>query len=377
METDTTYTPPAILNDMDEDTIHARMLGVIPSNIDKTEGGFAWDFTRPTALEKADAMVILNEIIQLFFPEWSGGEFLDKLGATLGLIRKSATAAEATVKITGVANTLIPAGFLFSTAATAISENVEFATLEDVVLDEDGYGEVTVRCTQAGVIGNVSAESIVLMSSPLTGIESITNESAATGGTAEEEDDDFRQRIMDRERDSDSSFVGCDADYKRWALEVDGVGTAIIVPEWDGPGTVKIIVMDANGEPANHTILTNVFNHIISPDNRQERLAPIGATLTVATASVMSLTIAADIVKESDAALEDITAAFKTKLAAVMEEAMADGVLRWTKVGAALSATAGVVDYDHETLLINGSSDNIPVSLDEYPVAQTIELTVR
>ena len=245
------------------------------------------------------------------------------------------------------------------------------------MLDEDGYGEVTVRCTQAGVIGNVSAESIVLMSSPLTGIESITNESAATGGTAEEEDDDFRQRIMDRERDSDSSFVGCDADYKRWALEVDGVGTAIIVPEWDGPGTVKIIVMDANGEPANHTILTNVFNHIISPDNRQERLAPIGATLTVATASVMSLTIAADIVKESDTTLEDITAAFKTKLAAVMEEAMTDGVLRWTKVGAALSATAGVVDYDHETLLINGSSDNIPVSLDEYPVAQTIELTVR
>ena len=377
METDTTYTPPAILDDMDDETIHARMLGVIPNNIDKTEGGFAWDFTRPAALEKADAMIVLNEIIQLFFPEWSAGEFLDKLGAASGLVRKSATAAEATVKITGVANTLIPAGFLFSTAATAISESVEFATLEDVVLDEDGNGEVTVRCTQAGIVGNVSAGSIVLMSSPLSGIESITNESAATGGAAEEEDDDFRKRIMDRERDNNSSFVGCDSDYKRWALEVDGVGTAVIVPEWNGPGTVKIIVMDANGEPANPTIVTNVFNHIISPDNREGRLAPIGATLTVATASVMWLTIEADIVKESDVALEDITAAFKKQLSAVMEEAMADGVLRWSKVGAALSATAGVVDYDHETLLINGDSENIPVSHDEYPVAQTIELTVR
>ena len=71
MEFDTTYTPPDILNDMDEETIHSRMLSVIPNNLDKTEGGFVYDFTMPTAIEKADAMIILNEIVQLFFPEWS------------------------------------------------------------------------------------------------------------------------------------------------------------------------------------------------------------------------------------------------------------------------------------------------------------------
>lgn len=375
MATDTTYTPPAILNDLDEETIHERMLDVIPDNIDKTEGGFAYDFTMPTAIEKASAMDVLNQVIQLFFPEWSAGEFLDKLGANVGLTRKAATVAEATVQITGTAGTLIEAGFLFSTAATAISENVEFETVEDVVLDEDGNGEAAVRCTEAGIIGNVSADSITLMVEPLEDIESVTNALAASGGTDEESDDVFRQRIMDRERDNDSSFVGCDADYKRWALEINGVGTAIVVPEWDGPGTVKLIVMDSTGAPATATIIQNVYNYIISPEDRQMRLAPIGATLTVVTASVMGLTITADIVKEVDAELADITAAFKANLASCFEEAMSDGVLRWTKVGAALSKTTGVIDY--ENLLINGDSENIDVSLDEYPVAQTIELTVE
>lgn len=373
MERETTYTPPEILNDMDEDTIHARMLAAIPDNLDKTYGGFVYDFTMPSAIEKADAMILLNEVIQLFFPEWSSGEFLDKLGRAVALTRKSATAAETTLKITGTPNTLIPAGFVFSTTATAISDNIEFLSLEDVVLDENGEGEIPVICTQTGTVGNVPANSITLMSSPVSGINSITNEAAATGGTEEETDEEFSARIVERERDGDSSFVGCDADYKRWAQEVDGVGAAIVVPEWNGPGTVKIIVMDANGEPATSTIITNVYNHIISPDDRESRIAPIGATLTVNTASVLSLTITADIVMDPEADIDDVTSAFKSNLSGCLEEAMTEGTLRITRVGAALSKTDGVVDY--ENLLINGSADNIAVSVDEYPVADTITLT--
>ena len=373
MERETTYTPPEILNDMDEDTIHARMLAAIPDNLDKTYGGFVYDFTMPSAIEKADAMILLNEVIQLFFPEWSSGEFLDKLGRAVALTRKSATAAETTLKITGTANTTIPEGFVFSTAATAISDNIEFVSTEEITLDPNGEGEIPVMCTEAGTVGNVPANSITLMSSPVSGISSITNEAAATGGTDEETDEAFSTRIIERERDGENSFVGCDADYKRWAMEVDGVGAAIVVPEWDGPGTVKVIVMDANGEPATATITTNVYNHIMSPDDQSLRLAPIGATLTVNTASVMPLTITADIILNEDFTVNDVTEAFRTSLASCLEDAMTEGTLRITRVGAILSQTAGVVDY--ENLLINNSPDNITVTVDEYPVADTITLT--
>lgn len=373
MERETTYTPPEILDDMDEDTIHARMLSVIPDNLDKTYGGFVYDFTMPSAIEKADAMILLNEVIQLFFPEWSSGEFLDKLGRAVALTRKSATAAETTLKVTGTANITIPEGFVFSTAATTISDNIEFVSTEEITLDSNGEGEIPVMCTETGTVGNVPANSITLMSSPVSGISSITNEAAATGGTDEETDEAFSARIVERERDGENSFVGCDADYKRWAMEVDGVGAAIVVPEWDGPGTVKVIVMDANGEPATTTIITNVYDHIMSPDDQSLRLAPIGATLTVNTASVMPLTITADIILDEDYTVNDVTEAFMASLASCLEQAMTEGTLRITRVGAILSQTEGVVDY--ENLLINNSPDNITVTVDEYPVADTITLT--
>ena len=90
METDTTYTPPELIAEVDDDVIHARMLENLPDDIDKTDGGFAHDFTRPAALEKAELLVALNDAIQVFFPEWSYGRYLDKLAASAGLMRRQA-----------------------------------------------------------------------------------------------------------------------------------------------------------------------------------------------------------------------------------------------------------------------------------------------
>lgn len=375
MEKETTYTPPEILDDLDEETIHARMLAVIPRNIDKTEGGFAWDFTRPAAIEKADAMVILNEVVQLFFPEWSSGIYLDKLGANVGVVRKAATAAEANVKIVGVPGTVIPEGFLFSTAATAITENIEYATLEEITLDEEGAGEVAVRCTQTGVIGNVAADSIVVMASPMNGIEELTNEKPAVGGTEIESDDDFRERIMDVERGGSNSFVGCDADYKRWALEVDGVGSVDVIPEWQGvgTGTVKLVIMDSEGNPANQTILSNVYHHIISPNNRDNRLAPIGAILTVITSEQLNISITASVHLEYGYTLEDVQAAYETAILEYFAEAKAENYVRHTRVGSVLSETAGILDY--ENLLLNGGTANVEIGTDFFPTLQSITLT--
>ena len=45
----------------------------------------------------------------------------------------------------------------------------------------------------------------------------------------------------------DNSFIGNDNDYRRWALEVDGVGEAVVISPEDNPnveddsGVVKIL----------------------------------------------------------------------------------------------------------------------------------------
>jgi len=375
MEFDTTYTPPEILAEIDDDVIHERMLSNLPDDIDKTEGGFAHDFTRPAALEKAELMIAINDAIQLFFPEWSYGGYLDKLAAGVGLTRRTAQAAETTVEITGAPGTIIPAGFRFATTATAISDNIEFEAKESVTLDESGNATVPVRCTETGTIGNVPKNSITLMSSPVGGIATITNPTAATGGVEDEDDDALRERIKERDLNNESSFVGNDADYKRWAKEVDGVGTVIVVPEWEGEGTgtVKLIIMDSNGEEANQTILDNVYNHIISPDDRDQRLAPIGAILTVVTGSPVQISIAATVTLEPGATIEAVEDAFKEALKTYFDEAKAEASVRYTRVGSVLSETPGLLDYSDLTL--NEGTANVPLTTDNYPVIHTVTLT--
>lgn len=375
MEIDTTYTPPALIAEVDDDIIHARMLENIPDDIDKTEGGFAHDFTRPAALEKAELLIAFNDAMQVFFPEWSYAGYLDLLASGAGLTRKAATAASGVLKITGVEGTTFPIGFRFCTPSTAIAPNVEFEAIESATIDSSGGATVRVSCIETGTTGNVPANCVTLMSEPIGGVATITNESPITGGTETETDDALRARIIEKDRNNESSFVGCDADYKRWAKEVDGVGTAIVVPEWlgAGTGTVKLIIMDANGQPATSTLTDAVYDHIIAPDNPDERLAPIGAILTVTTCSAVSISVTGEVMLEEGATIEAVKAAFEERLKAYFEEAKAEGSVRYTRVSSVLSETPGVLDY--EPITINGAVVNVPITVDDYPTIGTTTLT--
>ena len=383
MEDVSTYVPPEILDDIDEDVIHSRMLAIIPDSIDKTEGGFVYDFTMPAAIEKADAMIRINEAIKLFFPEWSRDEWLDKLAREVGLTRRSAATAETTLTVEGEEGTVIPSGFTFATSTTLISSNVEFTTIQEITIPEGGTISVPVVCSVSGAEGNVPANTIVMMPSPLYGINSVTNENAAVGGVDEEDDDSLRERVMYADRSTDTSFVGCDADYKRWAQEVDGVGDAIVVPEWAGAGTgtVKIVIMDATGQPASEALIQSVYNHIISPDDRSQRKAPIGAILTVDTASMLDISISATVTIEADGDIANIREEFAKNITSYFEEAKQEGIentdgigyIRYTRVGSVLSSTEGILDYDD--LLVNGGTSNISVLQDKYPTIDSITLT--
>ena len=375
LEDISTYIPPEILDDTDEDIIHARMLSIIPDNIDKTEGGFVYDFTMPTAIEKADLMVKINEAVKLFFPEWSRDEYLDMLAADVGLTRRNATAAEVTLTATGPAGTIIPAGTVFSTTATLITENIEFASTEEVTIPESGTASIDVVCSETGIVGNVPANSIIMVADASIGIDEVTNGAAATGGTDEEDDESLRARIMAVDRSGELSFVGNDSDYIRWAQEVDGVGSVIVVSEWqgEGTGTVKLIVMDMNGAPATQTILDNVYEHIMSPDDPAARLANTEVKLTVETATALYLNIAATVQLDEDVSIDDVTTEFASRLRTYFEEAKADGSLRYTRVGRELSETNGIEDYS--SLTVNSGVSNVTVAPDKYPVIQSLVIT--
>ena len=366
------FTPPSFLNDQDAETIHKRMMENLPPDIDDTENGFPWDFTKPTALEKAEMLEFhLVETLKIMFPMWAYDEWLDYHAKGRGITRKPANAASGELLITGVPGTTIPAGFRFAAPATADTPAIEYQTTEKYTIGEDGTVRVQVTAVEPGIKGNVPANTVTLMMTPIKGITSVNNETAITGGTEVESDDELRNRIMEIDAASEASFVGSDGDYKRWAEEVPGVGTALVMPEWAGPGTVKVVVIDANGQPANQAIITAVYNNIMSPDDRLQRKAPIGATVTVEAPTAKEINYSFTLELKAGENQETVLERFKAQLRTYYVEAKKEGVVRYNKVSSILTNTEGVKDFTGLTM--NGGTVNIVLEEDEYPVTGIID----
>lgn len=366
------FTPPSFLNDQDAETIHKRMMENLPPDIDDMENGFPWDFTKPTALEKAEMLEFhLVETLKIMFPMWAYDEWLDYHAKGRGISRKPANAASGELLITGIPGTTIPAGFKFAAPATADSPAIEYETTEKFTIGEDGTVRVQITAVEPGIKGNVPANTVTLMMTPIKGIISVTNEAAITGGTEVESDDELRNRIMEIDAASEASFVGSDGDYKRWAEEVPGVGTALVMPEWAGPGTVKVVVIDANGQPANQAIITAVYNNIMSPDDRLQRKAPIGATVTVEAPTAKEINYSFTLELKAGENQETVLERFKAQLRTYYVEAKKEGVVRYNRVSSILTNTEGVKDFTGLTM--NGGTVNIVLEEDEYPVTGTID----
>ncbi len=390
------YTPPAFLQGQSADEIHQRMMNALPIDIDKGEGQIPWDFTRPSALEKAEFVEFeLNETIKIMFPQWAYDEWLDLHAEQQGITRRAANKATGYVTVHAAPGTAIPSGFLFATPASQ-TPSILFETLEDITItgepNEKGLVafDMQIQAVEGGKSGNVPADSVKLMVKPLSGISFITNREATSGGAPEESDDELRERVLDTAQRG-ISYVGCDADYIRWAKEVPAVGQAIVQPEWNDPnlppeyhyiedgetkcaGAVRLIIIDSNGEPANQQILDAVYNHIISPQNRIARLAPIGAHVTVAPPSPVRIDISALVIYDEGENPETVKARFMENLKSYWITAAEEGSVKYVSIGARLEETRGIANYSAKSLTVNGGKNDIPIAVGEFPVLGEVNL---
>ena len=368
------FTLPAFLENCDVDTLHESMLSLLPDDIDKTEGGFVWDFTRPTALIAAELLqYYIVEAIKLIFPQWSYGTYLDYLASQAQLVRKAAVKATVTLTITGDAGIVIPEGTAFATADINDQPSIEFTTDASATIGAGGTVTVAATAAEGGAASNVEANTITLMVEPLEGIASVTNAAAATGGINEESDDMLRERIMEASKEADQSYTGSIGDYKRWAESVTGMGTAMVIPEWNGAGTVKIVCIDANGEAASQAITTAVYNYIMRPDEPLERLAPPCVVLTVVAPTLVTVTYSFTVELANEYTVAGVQAVFEEALAKYYKTVSNDGEIKYSKVYSLISSIPGIEDYS--SLLINGGTSNITIDADKYPKTGTVTIT--
>lgn len=376
------FKPPEWLGGMSSRSIQERMMQNLPLDIDKTEGGFVWDLTFPTALEKAELLQFhLIRTLHMMHHMWAEGRWLDYHAHENGLVRKPKNKAYGTITITGQKRTAIPKGFVFSVPSDGGVPAIDFETLDVAVINENGVARIAIQALEGGTKSNVAADTIVIMRSPIKGIIKITNEEPLTGGVEEESDASLRERIDDLLAGNGDSYVGNNADYVRWAKEVPGVGFAYTIPNYNGINSVKVVVVDANGSPANAQIIEAVRVHIFGTDRKDiNRLAPVGLVdfLVSAPSPVVvdyKLFVRLNPRTNRDAFIQS----FKSALLAYYQEISKDAeegrrCLKYIMVAAILARLPSVDDF--KNFRMNGSIDNILYSEEEYPVTGKIEVDV-
>lgn len=370
---------PSFLRGTTARSIEQNMLKNLPADLDKTEGGFVWDLTYPTALEKAELiqyyMVVL---LKIMFPMWAEGKWLDLHARECGLERRAANAAYGYIHIEGAKGLVIPSGFKVAVPSTNGSEAITYHTLSEIVLSDMGKADVAIQADETGAKGNVDAGTVSIMVSPMSGITRINNDNEITGGAEAEDDESLRQRVDDYNAGRGDSYVGNNADYVRWAKEVPGVGYAHTIPEYNGPNSVKVIVVDVDGKPANEQIVKAVKLHIFG-ENRKDikRLAPVGVVDYVVTPPVpkyvdISFKLKLKEYSTEDKVISDFKQILSEYYASIVNSDTSVNPVKYVHVAALLEEINGVDDF--KELMINGGITNISFSEEEYPVTREIEV---
>lgn len=338
------------------DAILRRMLDRVPSGIDKRQGSIIYDALAPAAAELAQMYIELDTVLRLGFGETAGGEYLDLRASDMGITRKPASAALRKGLFFDSNNQPmdVPIGSRFS------CEQVNF-----VVRTRTAVGEFELECETPGEIGN-NVYGQMLPIEYVPGLARAELADVLVPGEETESDESLRNRYLQKVREPGTS--GNAADYKRWATEVVGVGAAKVLPLWNGPGTVKVIIVDSERKPAPPALVAAAAAHI-------EAVRPIGADVTVVSAEGKAIDISAAVTLAQGYTLQQVRGDFEQLLASYLRETAFElTYVSYARIGTLLLSTPGVLDY--AGLSLNGGMTNIALDDEEVPVLGTLTLEV-
>jgi uncharacterized phage protein gp47/JayE len=165
-------------------------------------------------------MLYLAWLADQLLPDTAEAEWLDRHAAIWlpNRGRKPASFASGSATVTGIADTVLPSGSLF-TAQAGDGTTLQYQTTADATVSTTPT-PVSLRANTAGAAGNLAAGAILALVAgpPGGGVDSSAVVVSMDGGADEETDDELRVRVLARIQ---KPPMGGDAsDYEAWALQV-------------------------------------------------------------------------------------------------------------------------------------------------------------
>lgn len=343
-----------MFEDLTAEKIKAEILSQI-SDLDTREGSYLDNLISPVSYELWKYYMQLNAMLPIMFVDDTSGQYIDKRAAEYAIYRKPGEKATVTMTFTGTDGTVIPEGKAFLTES-----GLQFTTTKSVTIF-GGTAKVLAEAELPGEAYNVREGEITLQLQPLYGLQSFTN-TAGAGGMDQESDESLVSRLYDYLQKKPTS--GNVNHYLMWAKETPGVGNAKVFPLWNGNGTVKVVIVDQENNPAGEDVVEACQQHI-------EAERPIGAQVTVVSAQKLVVNVETTVEMEETTDTQTVQRQLTQALADYFETvAFQKTELVYHRIAYMVLDIPGVVDFTSMTL--NGGTENIPVGDEQILTVGTV-----
>lgn len=329
------------------EVILQRLLDRVDNDVDKRPGSIIYDALAPAAAELAQVYIDLNADLNLRFADTATDDYLDRAIAWSGIKRKAATKARLRGVFYGSSGELVD---------IALGSRFSLDDLNYVATVKLSTGNYSLECETAGAEGNRYFGDLL----PIDYIDGLTRgeiTEVLIPGEDKESDTTLYERYQ--EKVSRPVTSGNRYQYELWARELPGVGRAKAFPEWAGPGTVKVVLLNNEMRSPSPAVVQAVQDYIDpTQDGMGEGTAPIGPIVTVVAAEEIPISISVAVTLATGATTEQVEEQIEAGLKTYLSNlAFTDPLVRYTRIQSIILDIPPVIDYTD--LLVNGQTGNI------------------
>lgn len=335
-----------------------RALDRVPDSLDKREGSVIYDAIAPAAFELALAYEEMHKLHADTYARTATRQGLIDRAAEYGLTPLPATYAVRK----GV--------FTPATLEIEIGTRFNFEELNFTVTEKIAAGEYQLTCETIGVAGNFGT-GLLLPIEYVSGLETATLTDVIIYGENEEETETFRTRYFDTI--NSEARDGNVAQYQQWANEYPGIGNYKVLSLWNGKNTVKVSILNSENGVASDQLVSD-FQRYLDPSSEGlgNGVAPIGAIVTVSTATEVPLTITGNVTLaagyKNTADVEEMVKAY------LRDIAYKKTVVPYMSLGAVVQDCPCVEILSD--FKVNGGIANIALGAEHIAVLKSLDLAV-
>lgn len=335
-----------------------RALDRVPDTFDKREGSIIYDAVAPCCYELYLAYEEMEKKLKNTYAGTAEREGLILRAAEIGISPNPATYA-------------IRKGVFTPANIDVLNQMFNLEDLNFIATRKISDGVYEMTCQSIGEVGNYGSGTIIPVNY-INGLQTATLEAEVLFyGEEEESTEDFRQRYFETLKNE--AIDGNIAQYKKWCNEYSGIGNSKIFPLWNGANTVKVSILNSENGIASQQLIDS-FQEYLDPNSQGlgNGKAPIGAIVTVSTATTKTINISATVTLKSGytgiIGLEDDLREFFKSINYIRNN------ISYISLGAVILDNESIDTV--ADLKINNGTNDIPLGDEEIAVLGTVNVGV-